>query len=283
MDKDKGFWSTLPGIITAVAALLTAVGGLVTALYTVGPFKPSDSSLSASSMGSDAGAFDPEDDDASPATPEGQGEASTAADLGEDAGDEPTANPAAEPLPEPASEPAPRLTEVVEVLPNTQGMGADGVSGSLITGSDRSFSPPSFGDRGRGKQVRGFLSFELGDVLSGDEIAGARLHLSQGGRSGDLNRRYFQSVIVEAISVDGRLGETHFDEPGLLIARIPIEDLTAEPINVTRAVQRASRTSSGRVTFRFRFSVGNDNDDDADAWALSSTRGRTRLEVEVRR
>jgi len=31
-DNTKSFWTTLPGILTGVAALLTAVGGLLTAI-----------------------------------------------------------------------------------------------------------------------------------------------------------------------------------------------------------------------------------------------------------
>ncbi len=33
---DKSFWTTLPGILTGFAAVLTAVGGLITALYAAG-------------------------------------------------------------------------------------------------------------------------------------------------------------------------------------------------------------------------------------------------------
>jgi len=35
-DRDKSFWSTIPGILTGVAAIITAIGGLVAALYTAG-------------------------------------------------------------------------------------------------------------------------------------------------------------------------------------------------------------------------------------------------------
>ena len=35
-DTDKGFWQTAPGVITAVAALITAVGGLLAVLLQTG-------------------------------------------------------------------------------------------------------------------------------------------------------------------------------------------------------------------------------------------------------
>ncbi len=47
--EDKSFWTTLPGILTGCAALITAIGtlgALITALYTVGPFKPSSPTTS---------------------------------------------------------------------------------------------------------------------------------------------------------------------------------------------------------------------------------------------
>jgi hypothetical protein len=38
-DSKGSFWTTIPGCLTAIAALLTAIGGLMTILFTVGIFK----------------------------------------------------------------------------------------------------------------------------------------------------------------------------------------------------------------------------------------------------
>jgi hypothetical protein len=36
-DTDKkSFWSTLPGVITAIAALITAIGGILLTLHQIG-------------------------------------------------------------------------------------------------------------------------------------------------------------------------------------------------------------------------------------------------------
>lgn len=39
-DATTSFWKTLPGILSALAALITAVGGLITVLYSTGGFRP---------------------------------------------------------------------------------------------------------------------------------------------------------------------------------------------------------------------------------------------------
>ena len=44
MSERNDFWSTLPGVLTAVAAIITAVGGLVTVLYTTGVLGPKPTS-----------------------------------------------------------------------------------------------------------------------------------------------------------------------------------------------------------------------------------------------
>jgi hypothetical protein len=36
MDEKKSFWTTLPGVLTAVTGLVTAIGGIITILYQVG-------------------------------------------------------------------------------------------------------------------------------------------------------------------------------------------------------------------------------------------------------
>ncbi len=50
-NGNRSFWTTMPGIITAIAALLTAIGGLIGGLYAVGWIgqKPSPSPSSSSS------------------------------------------------------------------------------------------------------------------------------------------------------------------------------------------------------------------------------------------
>jgi len=40
-DQKGSFWTTLPGIITAIAALITAIGGFIAVLNTMGVFDPS--------------------------------------------------------------------------------------------------------------------------------------------------------------------------------------------------------------------------------------------------
>lgn len=40
MSNAKSFWGTLPGILTAVAAVLTAAAGLIAALHGAGVFSP---------------------------------------------------------------------------------------------------------------------------------------------------------------------------------------------------------------------------------------------------
>lgn len=39
-ENDKSFWTTLPGILTGIAAILTAIGGILLALHTAGYFTP---------------------------------------------------------------------------------------------------------------------------------------------------------------------------------------------------------------------------------------------------
>jgi hypothetical protein len=38
--KKKGFWETVPGILTGIAGIFTAIGGLITVLVTIGVFSP---------------------------------------------------------------------------------------------------------------------------------------------------------------------------------------------------------------------------------------------------
>lgn len=42
--KAAGFWSTVPGVLTAAAAVITAVGGLITVFYTIGALSPGERS-----------------------------------------------------------------------------------------------------------------------------------------------------------------------------------------------------------------------------------------------
>lgn len=44
-EAKPAFWSTLPGLITAVAALLTAIGGLVATLAALGVFSGTDTAV----------------------------------------------------------------------------------------------------------------------------------------------------------------------------------------------------------------------------------------------
>lgn len=52
MTEQKGsFWSTLPGIITAIGGLIAAVAGLVTALYTAGIIgRPAEKNVTSNSL-----------------------------------------------------------------------------------------------------------------------------------------------------------------------------------------------------------------------------------------
>lgn len=43
--NDKSFWTTANGIITSLAALITAVGGIVSIIYTVGPFSSKSTTI----------------------------------------------------------------------------------------------------------------------------------------------------------------------------------------------------------------------------------------------
>ncbi len=46
--KDKSFWTTLPGIITALAALLTAIGSFLVVLHQIGMLSPSSTTTNPS-------------------------------------------------------------------------------------------------------------------------------------------------------------------------------------------------------------------------------------------
>ena len=39
-NKDQSFWTTMPGILTGCAAMITAIGGLLAVLYTAGVLQP---------------------------------------------------------------------------------------------------------------------------------------------------------------------------------------------------------------------------------------------------
>ena len=62
MSAKRGFWRSLPGVITAVAGLLAAVGGLITALTGTGLFSPAARPADSTGAGSaDASAPRPAD------------------------------------------------------------------------------------------------------------------------------------------------------------------------------------------------------------------------------
>lgn len=42
-DQKKSFWTTVPGILTGIAAIITAITGLTVALYSAGFFSPGNS------------------------------------------------------------------------------------------------------------------------------------------------------------------------------------------------------------------------------------------------
>ncbi|MGK7898975.1 MAG: trypsin-like peptidase domain-containing protein [Xenococcus sp. (in: cyanobacteria)] len=175
-------------------------------------------------------------------------------------------------------------TETITLLPDTRDMGkigGGGVSGSLNRGSNQTFSPPSFGDRGYGNEHRGFISFSLDSLAQDVNILSAKLFTVQGGQAGDLNQSYFQNVLIEEINIGNALDQQDFESPGILLAEIELSELTQKPLDVTNAVKRAQSRGKEYVTFRFRFSVGNDNDNEIDSWALSYSRGQTRLELEI--
>lgn len=250
-DK-KSFWHTLPGIITAIAGLLGAVATLITALYTAGIIQGGPEEVS-EGAGTSAG-------------PSG----TTAVEV--------TAPAAPPPVP-PAA--APLMTTL---QPVTQGMGRpEGLSGSLAKGSDRAFSPPEFGDFGRAKEVRGYISFDLSGLPSGAEVENASLSIAQGGGSGDLDPRYFSTVLLETVDIGSNLSGPDFGVNGQLVKRIALGSLVSAPHDVTDAIRLARLSGKRILTFRLRFSVGHNNDDQRDVWALSYDRGRTRLEVQLTR
>jgi len=232
----RSFWTTLPGILTACAALVTAVGGLIVGLDKVGLIGPSS----------------PEEVISVP--------------------------PPSEP---PPVEPPPRTSKVT-FLPIVEGMGTlQGKSGSLIEGSATPFSPPELGDGQDGKEVRGFISFDLSHIPKAAEITEATLHVVQGGMSGDLNKDYFGTVLIESLDIGEVLDGTDFGKSGVLVRQISLSSLQSEPHDVTEEIRRAQLLGYETITLRLRFAVAHDNDDESDCWALRYSQGQTRLEVTV--
>ena len=244
MFVSKFVWKGLRGFIVAIGGVITAIAGLVTILYTTGVISNSEPS----------GLLD--DKGINHKYPSvGESVAIGKSEIG-----------------------------MVTLLPDIRDMGkvgGGGVSGSLTKGSNQPFSPPSFGDRGRDKEHRGFLTFSLNNIDRNVNIVSAKLYSAKGGQSGDLNSRYFKTVVVEELDLGSGLDRSDFSLPGVMLLKVGLNKLTREPIDVTQAVKRAHRRGKEMVSFRFRFSVGNDNDNEDDSWAFSYSRGTTRLEIEL--
>lgn len=174
--------------------------------------------------------------------------------------------------------------EPITIYPDVRDMGnvgGGGVSGSLTNNSSQPFSPPSFGDSGRGREIRGFLSFDLSPIGKGRIIHSAKFYAAMGGRSGDLDDSYFRTVVIEEIKIEGSIGQREFDDPGLSVSTVPLDEFRSRAVDVTNAVKRAYRNGQQHVTLRFRFSIGHDNDDERDIWAFSYSRAETKLVIEV--
>jgi len=268
MSQKKSFWGSLPGLITAIGGTITAIAGLITALYTVGVIPHLEQN------GQDA-------DTKIVEHIETQDNRKSSESRNLDRTEPPSSSTTSD-----SSKTITPSTDTITLLPDIRDMGklgGGGVSGSLIKGSNQPFSPPSFGDRGDGKEHRGFISFALHELSTDEKIASAKLFTAKGGRSGDLNQRYFKNVIIEDVNIGHALDQKDFSRPGILLKNINISDLTRQPLDVMDAVKRAQRNDKKFITFRFRFSVGNDNDEESDSWAFSYSRGKTRLEVKVYR
>lgn len=153
-------------------------------------------------------------------------------------------------------------------------------SGSIDQGSRSRYLPPSIGDRGPA-QTRGFFSFPLAGVDPA-KLKSARLKLAYGGGSGDLDPSVFSTVIIEAVDIGAELDSADFDASGVQVARLPLNKLIADTINVTSAVRQALDRRRTFVTFRFRFAAVNDDDTKPDIWAFSYGRGDSHMVVESR-
>lgn len=251
----RSFWITLPGILTACAALITAIGGLIAGLNKVGLLRPSSPANDSPPSGQTV--------PLEPAPPVESEQTSTL-------------------KPKPAPTVPPRQTLKITLQPIIEGMGTlQGKSGSLIEGSSVPFSPPSLGDRQDRKEVRCFISFSLSPIPKAAEITKVTLHLVKGGASGNLNQNYFGTILIESLDIGEALDGSDFGKSAVLVKQVPLSRLQSEPHDVTQEIHRARLSGQDTITFRLRFSVGHDNDNESDSWALSYSRGQTRLEVTV--
>lgn len=174
----------------------------------------------------------------------------------------------------------PAARETVTLTPDVQDMGragGGGVSGSLSSNSGQPFSPPSFGDRGRGVSVRAFLTFPLDDLPRDASVVEARLYCNKGGQSG--NPSTFSTVIIEKVRIGSQLDEADYNASGSQVGRVRLSDL-GDAIDLTSAVRAAVRAGERNLTLRFRTSPANNNDTERDAWAFRYSSGMTRLEVD---
>ncbi|MCB0636186.1 MAG: hypothetical protein KDC54_06195 [Lewinella sp.] len=171
--------------------------------------------------------------------------------------------------------------ETVTLLPDTRSLGAGGLSGALKSDSGTPFSPPEMGDWGRGVGVRGFLTFNLGELPRDSRVVAARFYGVRGGQTGSAGSD-LGTVLIERVDVGDALDGTDFDRSGSLVSRINLSDLRAnEPLDVLQAVRLALRNDERAFTLRFRFSRDHNGDDTRDLWAFRHADGQTRLEIDL--
>jgi hypothetical protein len=155
---------------------------------------------------------------------------------------------------------------------------ADAKSGRLIEGNPRPLPGLGFGQGVNHHAIRAFLSFDLTQLPRNARIVQAVLQCRLAEGRGSPNPKVFDTVLVEAVRIQGSLDAGDFSRDGMLVSRVPIAQLET-PLNVTDATVAARRSNAPLVTFRFRFSVDHDSDPTAKTVAFDFSHGVTTLQL----
>ena len=258
--KQKSFWETAPGILAAIAALVTAIGGCVAIIAAnprlldlVFPASPTPTlveriespppiSVTLTDTASDTSTIMPTFTQVATLTPTEP--------------PPPTFTPT-EPPPPTFTPPPARSVQALTFMPEESGWITQ--SGSIGTGSDH---PPQAGDFNNNEAVRGFLSFDLATIPSNATIQSAKLILPMSAQgNGDVFPN-FGSLAFEAVWYGLSLNPGAFDSPAYIVLQNAYGPRSE--IGVAAGVEQAIQQGYRRFQIRFSFSLGTDGDNSGE-------------------
>ncbi|MBI4682526.1 MAG: hypothetical protein HY757_05420 [Nitrospirae bacterium] len=127
------------------------------------------------------------------------------------------------------------------------------------------------GDLDNNKEFRGFISFNILEIPFYNKIITAELFLSSPYTSGNMNSKYFNTLLIDAIYIGDYLDKTDFNSNGIIEKNnsILFKDIGRKPLNVTKEIIRFLEDGRDIATFRLRFTERTDSNNVLDKMTIN--------------